>query len=131
MLIHISLRFLSAPSPSIALCCQSVLLLNFAQIVGYVKVEYMDFSNLLHGLVKIDTWISLSCYMDLSKTMPGFRLVVIWICQSSCTHLSKCNKLLKQTEPKFDQYFYIYNLCIVRNVCVMFLVLRLFDFSNC
>ena len=28
---------------------------------------YMDLSKLLDGFVKIDIWISLSCYMDLSK----------------------------------------------------------------
>ena len=27
----------------------------------------MDFSKLLHRYVKIETWISLSCYMDLSN----------------------------------------------------------------
>ena len=26
---------------------------------------HMDFSKLLHGFVKIDTWISLSCNMNL------------------------------------------------------------------
>ena len=26
---------------------------------------YMDFSKLFHGFVKIDTWISLHCYMDI------------------------------------------------------------------
>ena len=28
---------------------------------------YMDLSEWLHGFVKIETWISLSCYMDLSN----------------------------------------------------------------
>ena len=31
----------------------------------------MDFSKLLHGFVKIDIWISLRFYMDLSKS--GFK----------------------------------------------------------
>ena len=34
----------------------------------------MHFSELLHGFVKIDTWISLSYYMDLSKLIHGFLL---------------------------------------------------------
>ena len=34
----------------------------------------MDFSKLLPGFVKIDTWIFLSCYMDLSKLRHGFAL---------------------------------------------------------
>ena len=33
---------------------------------------YMDFSKLLNGFVKIDTWISLSSNMDLSKLINGF-----------------------------------------------------------
>ena len=54
---------------------------------------YMDFSKLLHGVVKIDTWIALnfyrdlsklilSCYADLSKLLHGFVKVVTRICQS-------------------------------------------------
>ena len=39
---------------------QSVLLLNFAQIVGFVKVDRL---------------ISLSCYMDLSKSIHVFLYV--------------------------------------------------------
>ena len=42
----------------------------------------MYFPKLLHGFVKIDTWISLSCYMDLSKLLHGFVKVVTWICLS-------------------------------------------------
>ena len=57
------------PCPVIALPCDSVteslLISNFVQIV--------DFSRLLHGLVKIDTRISLlSIYMDFSKLLHGF-----------------------------------------------------------
>ena len=36
-------------------------------------------SKLWHWFVKIGTWISLSCYMDLSKLIHGFLLVVAWI----------------------------------------------------
>ena len=32
----------------------------------------MDFFKLLHGFVKIDTWICLSCYVDLSKLLNVF-----------------------------------------------------------
>ena len=32
----------------------------------------MDFSKLLYGFVKIDAWISLSCYTDFSKVVHGF-----------------------------------------------------------
>ena len=61
------------------------------------QAEQLDFSKLLHGLVKIDTWgfsmwlygfvknhlrISLSSYMDLSKFINGFHQVVTWICQN-------------------------------------------------
>ena len=60
--------FLLNPCPIIALPChyatESLLILNLVQIV--------DFSRLLHGLVKINTWISLSCYMDLSKLLHGY-----------------------------------------------------------
>ena len=80
MLIHISFRFLLDQSPSIALSFQSVLLLNFAQIVGYVKVVWW-ISKLLHGFVKIDTWISLSCSM-YCQTKPRWSLtnLCLWQC---------------------------------------------------
>ena len=42
----------------------------------------MDFSKLLHGYVKIYTWISLTCYLDLSKLLHAFVKVVTQICQS-------------------------------------------------
>ena len=54
-----------------------------------VKLDLLDLSKLLHGFVKIDTWISLSvtwicqgCRMDLSKMLHGFIKVVTCICQS-------------------------------------------------
>ena len=34
----------------------------------------MDFTKLLHGFVKNDTWIFLSCYMDLSKLLLPLQL---------------------------------------------------------
>ena len=68
---HIIL-FLTDPSPILALPCQSLLILNFAQIVGFVKVVtfisiscYMDLSKLTKG-------ISINYYMDLSKLIHGF-----------------------------------------------------------
>ena len=55
----------------------------------------MDFSKFLHGFVKIDTGISLSCYMDLSKLLHGFFKVVLCI-----------SRLLpNKTKLKFDQDF--------------------------
>ena len=50
------------------------MLLNFAQINGFVKVV---------------TWIFLSCYMDLSKLIHEFLLVLTWICQSCHMDLLK------------------------------------------
>ena len=32
----------------------------------------MGFSELFHGFVKIGAWISLSCYINLSKLLLGF-----------------------------------------------------------
>ena len=56
--------FLSNSSPIIALPNQSLLVLNFAQIVGFVRVV---------------TWISLSFDMDFTKLTHGFFLVITWI----------------------------------------------------
>ena len=47
--------------------------------VGLQFPTKKDFSKLLHGFVKIYTWISQSCYMDLSKFLYGFLKVVTWI----------------------------------------------------
>ena len=60
----------------------------------------MNYSKLLHGLVKIDTQISLNFYMDLSnmdlfKLLLGFVKVVLG---SSCP-------LPNKTKLKFDQDF--------------------------
>ena len=80
-----------------------MLLLNFAKIVGFVKVvtyidlsklihgvlsvvRCRDFSQLLHGFVKIYTWMEVatwiceSRYMDLLKLLHGFLLVPTLIC---------------------------------------------------
>ena len=81
------------PSPIIYLPCKSLwrslLFFNFAQIVGFVKVVRRISLKLLHGFVKIDTWISLSCYMDFSKLLHGFFKVDSWISVSCYMELSK------------------------------------------
>ena len=59
--------FYLGPSPIIALPCHSVIVLSFAQIVGFVKLVIL---------------ISPSCYMDLSMLIHGFLWVVTWICQN-------------------------------------------------
>ena len=47
------------------------------------------------GFIKIDTWISLSCYLylskllhELSKMVYGFLKVVMWICQRADDDIS-------------------------------------------
>ena len=58
----------------------------------------MDFSDLLPWFVKIDTGISLSCYLDLSKLLQGFVKVVLCI-----------SRLLpNKTKLKFDQDFKVF-----------------------
>ena len=51
----------------------------------------MDFSKLLDRIVKIDTRIFLSYYMDLSKLVHGFFFVGTgtWICKGCYMYLSK------------------------------------------
>ena len=68
--MNFMIEILSEPSPIIAFPCQSVspsmLLLNFVQIVGFVKLVLLD------GFVKINTWICQSCYIELQKLFRGF-----------------------------------------------------------
>ena len=60
----------------------------------------MVFSHLLQGFVKIETWISLSCYMDLSKLIHGFsELLHGFVKVGLCISLPLPNK----TKLKFDQ----------------------------
>ena len=54
-----------------------MLLLNFAHIVGFVKIVRWISLKFLHGFVKIDKWISQSCYMDLLKMLHGLVKVVV------------------------------------------------------
>ena len=69
-------HFLLDPSPIIALPCPwvsySVLLFNFALIVGFVKVIAWISINCFIGFVKIDTQISLTYYIVLSKLIHGY-----------------------------------------------------------
>ena len=55
----------------------------------------MDFSKLLDGFVKIDTWISFGCYRDLLKLIRVLVKVVLCISQP----------LPIKTKLKFDQDF--------------------------
>ena len=59
--------FLSDPSSIIAMPCGWVSrLVEFCSNCWYCQSCYMELSNLFNGFVKINTWISLSCYMDFS-----------------------------------------------------------------
>ena len=87
-------------------------LLYFSKFLKWICQNwYMDFSRLLHGFFKIDTWISLichmefrkfdtwislNCYMDLSNLLYGFLKVVSWICQS-CFICSRPRPLANET----------------------------------
>ena len=51
-----------------------------------------------HGFVKIDRWISLSCYMDLSKLKQGFVKVATWTDQT-------CFSPFAKKKLNFDQDF--------------------------
>ena len=67
--------FLTNPNSIIAIPCDWVSrLVEFCSNCLYCQSCYMDFSNLFNGFVKINTWISLSCYMDLLKNMDLSKL---------------------------------------------------------
>ena len=54
----------------------------------------------IHGLVKIDTWISLSCYMDLPKLLHAFlKLLYGFLKVALCFYHPLSNK----TKLTFDQ----------------------------
>ena len=108
------------------LVSKSLHVLNFAQILWFVKVVilkfllvatftyqslcyfvvcqnwFLDFSKLLHEFVKIDKEISLSCYVDFSKWLHGIFKVVTWICQF---FLCISRPLPNKTKMKFGQGF--------------------------
>ena len=67
--------------------------------------KFFDKSHvwLLHGFVKIDTKISLSCHMDLSKLLHGFALVVTRICLSCFMYFSPfAKKNQAEVLPRFQ-----------------------------
>ena len=51
-----------------------------------------EFLWVVTWICHIDIWISMSCYMDLSKLIHEFLLVLTWICQSC--HMDLLNLLL-------------------------------------
>ena len=59
-------------------------------------IQYIDFSMFVDRFVIIVLWISLSCYLDLSKLPHGF-VKITWVCQS-CSN---------KTKLKFDQDFIV------------------------
>ena len=59
-------------------------------------IQYIDFSMFVDRFVIIVLWISLSCYLDLSKLPHGF-IKITWVCQS-CSN---------KTKLKFDQDFIV------------------------
>ena len=56
----------------LALSLSQLLLLNFALIVGFVKVIAWISISCFIGFVKIDTRISLTYYIVLSKLIHGY-----------------------------------------------------------
>ena len=91
--------FLSDPILIIALPCHSTQSVHISPHFEFCSNGWI-WLKLLHRFVKIDTWISLSCYMDcknccmdLSKLSHGFIKVVLYI---SCP-------LPNKTKVKFDQ----------------------------
>ena len=60
----------------------------------------MNFAKLLHGFVKIDIWISLACYMDLSMLLRGFLKVNTWTFQSHFMYFSPFAKQNKAALKK-------------------------------
>ena len=76
----------------------------------------MDFSELLHGIVQIDTWISLSCYMDLSKLIHQFLLVVTRIFKINALISLSCNMDLSKMLHGFVKV--VMRIC--QNQCMNF-----------
>ena len=64
--------------------------------IGISLICYMDLSKFIHGFLLVVTWIFQSSYMDLSKLFRGFVVVVVL-----CISLPFPNK----TKLKFDQDF--------------------------
>ena len=57
---------------------------QFRQVHVYMDLIYGFLYYLLHGFLKNDTWIFLSCYMDLSNLLYGFVKVVLRISYTCC-----------------------------------------------
>ena len=69
-------NFLSNPVHSLpCLFSHSVTGLVELCLNSWICQRCMYFSKLLHGFVKIDKWITLSCYMDLSKVIHRFHWI--------------------------------------------------------
>ena len=62
-----------------------------------IHIEISELKKLLSGCVKIDTWISQSCYMDLSKLIHGCLKVVTVVKVSTYVLCISC------TWPKKNQ----------------------------
>ena len=52
-------------------------------LYGFVKIIHGFLWKLVQGFVKVDTWISLSYNMDVSKLIHGFVKIDTQICQNS------------------------------------------------
>ena len=79
MTIELHMLFIIGPKFDHCLAlsvAHSQALLNFVQIVEFVKVGKWISLLGINGLVKIYTWISLSFNTDLSKLIHGFLYVV-------------------------------------------------------
>ena len=79
---------------------KAVLQVNMFVLIGQCAItksnlnsQSNDFAKICSGYevtcVKFVTWISLSCYMDLSKLIFGFLWVITWICQNWFMEFSK------------------------------------------
>ena len=85
--------FLSDPSQIITLPCHSVI--PCSGLFLFKLLDLSKLSNLLHGFVKSDTWICLSCHMDFSNLLNGFVKLV------TCFSRPWPNKI----KLKFDHHF--------------------------
>ena len=86
--------FLLEPSPIISLPCHSVSKSSF-----WVFLRLLDFLKLLHGFVKIDTWISLSCYTGDSRLLYIYFLPCA---KQNQAFWSFCFELIVLNESKYS-----------------------------
>ena len=69
--------------------------------MGFFKLShvYMDLSKLIHGIVKVATWICKSCYVDMSKLIYLF----LTLCQTKPSwSLAKISKLVEASALKYS-----------------------------